>query len=228
MTFLEKWIEYDYNPFIIFDSQGKVISLNSEAQYLLAKVQNKEMFDLAMNYATETYGFKTFFLELTYDKFEFFAITVGYESENEIGIKLYKKQNKKIKSLDKKRSTLSNIYLLIDLAISTFSTRNDAQFLKNFDPAIPEFYVDVDNILKLFNKTYQLFLGSLKIETKIYINIGEYIKTAEKKYSILRVDIKGDKLDSSKKSDLEQLASNAEVTLYIQKREIFIDIPIIS
>ena len=35
MTFEQQWIEYDFNPFILFDSSGKIVSLNAEAQFLL-------------------------------------------------------------------------------------------------------------------------------------------------------------------------------------------------
>lgn len=38
----EAWIEHDYNPFIVFDSNGKIISLNQEAQYLLGEVAHKK------------------------------------------------------------------------------------------------------------------------------------------------------------------------------------------
>ncbi len=228
MTFLEKWIEYDYNPFIIFDSSGKVLSLNSEAQYLLGKTSNKVIFDLAIDYATESFGFNTFFLDISFDKFDFFAITVGYESENEIGIKLYKRANKRIKIRDKKDSTLSNIYVLVDLSISTFSTKNNIEFIKDFDPAIPDIYANVDMVLKLLNKIYNSFIESKKIKSKIFVNIGEHIKIENKKFPILRIEISGDCFDDSKKSDIEHLSALSESTIYFQKNMVTLDMPIIT
>lgn len=29
------WIEHNYNPFIVFDNNGKILSLTQEAHYLL-------------------------------------------------------------------------------------------------------------------------------------------------------------------------------------------------
>ncbi len=53
----EAWIEHDYNPFIVFDNSGKILSLNQEAQYLLGEVAHKKIFDIAQAYASMTYGF---------------------------------------------------------------------------------------------------------------------------------------------------------------------------
>ena len=39
MTFDQQWIEFDFNPFVLFSSNGKIISLNTEAQYLLGAVE---------------------------------------------------------------------------------------------------------------------------------------------------------------------------------------------
>ena len=43
-TFNEDWIENDYNPFILFNANGKIISLNSEAQYLLGAIDIKTIY----------------------------------------------------------------------------------------------------------------------------------------------------------------------------------------
>ena len=59
MTFEQQWIEYDYNPFVLFSSNVKVLSLNSEAQFLLGFVTTEELFNLATTYANVSFGFKT-------------------------------------------------------------------------------------------------------------------------------------------------------------------------
>ncbi|MCK4737153.1 MAG: hypothetical protein KAT10_01230, partial [Sulfurimonas sp.] len=66
MTFEQQWIEYDYNPFVLFSSKGKVISLNSEAQFLLGAITTDELFNLATTYANLSFGFKTTFIELEF------------------------------------------------------------------------------------------------------------------------------------------------------------------
>ena len=87
MTFEQQWIEYDYNPFILFSSNGKIVSLNAEAQFLLGTATSRELYELATSYANVTFGFKTTFIDLEFGRYKFFGLTVGYENEDEIGIK---------------------------------------------------------------------------------------------------------------------------------------------
>jgi len=227
MNFLEKWIEYDYNPFVVFNSQGKVLSVNREAQYLLGKVSNKELFDLALNYASETYGFKTFFVDLEFDKFEFFAITVGYENDNEIGIKLYKKPKSKARNIGKQNRELTSIYVLIDLCISTNSSLSKVEFTKDFDPAIPDMMLCVDEFLKVVNKCLYAFLESAKVDVKLFVNIGEHIKLDGKKYSIVRIEINGDKCKQTRQ-EIDLVASKSDYTVGFGHNSITIDIPLIT
>ena len=63
MTFEQQWIEYDYNPFVLFNSNSRIISLNAEAQFLLGCVTADELFKLATTYANVTFGFKTTFID---------------------------------------------------------------------------------------------------------------------------------------------------------------------
>jgi len=114
MTFEQQWVEYDYNPFVLFSSNGKVISLNSEAQFLLGAISTNELFNLASCYSNLSFGFKTTFLDLEFGRYKFFGLTVGYENEDQIGIKLYQTPSFKI---DKPKPTgeFTNVYTLVDL-----------------------------------------------------------------------------------------------------------------
>lgn len=228
LSFLEKWIEYDYNPFIVFDSTGKVTSLNREAQFLLGKVTSKQIFDIAVDYATGNFGFKTYFVDLELDKAEFFAITVGYESDENIGIKLYKRPHKKIKNFNTNLKELSNIYVLLDLAISSHATKTSAVFEKKYDPAIPEFYINVNEMLKLINKIYQSFLESTVITTKLSINVGEILRVGEKKYPFCRLSISGDRMDQSREKEIEMISHSAEASVFIQDGVISLDMALIT
>ncbi len=57
MTFEQQWLEYDYNPFIVFSSNGKILSLNAEAQFLLGSVSTSELFELTTAYANVSFWF---------------------------------------------------------------------------------------------------------------------------------------------------------------------------
>lgn len=239
MTFEQQWLEYDYNPFVLFSSKGKVISLNSEAQFLLGSASTRELFELATTYANVSFGFKTTFLELEFGRYRFFALTIGYENEDEIGIKLYQAPTFKLNK-PKPVGELTNIYTLVDLCISTNSISSNIAYLKEFDPTIPEIIIDTNNFIKLLNKIYSCFNENEKVYTKIFYRIGEHIKFEDKvngkaregtlgykKYSIFSIEVKADTINIAKVNELKVLAANTNFYIDIQKK-ITINIPMIT
>ena len=227
MTFEQQWIENDYNPFILFDSNAKVISLNTEAQFLLGAVAPSELFELASAYSNVTFGFKTTFLELEFGRYKFFGLTVGYENEDEIGIKLYQTPSLKINK-PKPTGELTNIYTLVDLCISTNSISSNINFIKDFDPTIPEIVINANNFIKILNKTYNCFLENENISTKIFFRVGEHIKYEEKKYSLFSIEVKADEINFKGIDELKTLAQSSNFFLDIKKRSVLIHIPMIT
>lgn len=226
MNFETQWLEYDYNPFILFSSNGKIISVNSEAQFLLGTALPSELYQLAVTYANITFGFKTTFLELEFGRYKFFGLTVGYENEDQIGIKLYQAPSFKLNK-PKPSGELINIYTLIDLCISTNSISSNIEFTKEFDPTLPEIIINVNNFIKILNKIYSCFDESKKINTKIFYRVGEHIKFEEKKYSIFSIEISADILNNKKISELKLLIPSSSFYIDIQKT-ITINIPMIT
>jgi hypothetical protein len=226
MTFEQQWIEYDYNPFVLFNSNGKVMSLNSEAQFLLGAITADELFNLATTYANISFGFKTTFIELEFGRYNFFALTVGYENDNEIGIKLYQAPSFKLNK-PKLVGELINIYTLVDLCISTNSINSKINFTKEFDPTIPEIIIDSNSFIKILNAVYNCFYENEKINTKIFYRVGEHIKFEEKKYSIFSIEVSADNIDKDKINKLEFLTANASFYIDIKKK-ITINMPMIT
>jgi len=226
MTFEAQWLEYDYNPFILFSSNGKIISANSEAQFLLGSASTSELYQLATTYANITFGFKTTFLDLEFGRFKFFGLTIGYENEEEIGLKLYQAPSFKLNK-PKPVGELTNIYTLVDLCISTNSISSNIKFTKEFDPTIPEIIINVNSFIKILNKIYSCFNDSKKINTRIFYRIGEHIKFENKKYSIFSIEINGTNLDKQKVNKLELLVSDSSFYMDI-KENITINIPMIT
>ncbi len=226
MTFEQQWLEYDYNPFILFSSNAKIISLNTEAQFLLGSVTSSALFELAMTYSSVSFGFKTTFLELEFGRYKFFGITVGYEDDEQIGIKLYQAPTFKLKN-PKPIGELTNIYTLVDLCISTNSIGSKIKFGKEFDPTIPEIVIDSNNFIKILSRIYQCFKESSDINTKIYYRVGEHIKFENKKYSIFSIEVSADILDEKKANELQSLVANSSFYIDIQNK-ITINIPMIT
>lgn len=121
MNFFEEWVELDLNPIISFSSNGKITYSNQEAQFLLSRIKQKELFDLTLKYAPKTYGgAETTYIDLNIKNYTFYAITAKYENEDEIHMKLYKSAMvKKDSQLSTKNTNITNIFTLVDLAIST-------------------------------------------------------------------------------------------------------------
>lgn len=226
MTFEQQWIEYDYNPFVLFSSNGKILSLNAEAQFLLGAVTTEELFSLTTTYANVTFGFKTTFIELEFGRYRFFALTVGYENDDAIGIKLYQAPSFKLNN-QKPVGELVNIYTLVDLCMLTHSINSKIFFEKDFDPTIPEVIIDSNNFIKILNKIYSCYENNEKIVTKIFYRVGEHIKFENKKYSIFSIEISSKNIDKERVNELKALAENTNFYIDIQKK-ITINIPMIT
>jgi len=226
MTFEQQWLEYDYNPFIIFNSDGKITSLNAEAQFLLGAITSAELFELAQTYASVNFGFKTTFLQLSYGRYSFFGLTVGYDTEDEIGIKLYQSPSLKINT-KKPEGELVNIYTIVDLCIASNSINSNVKFEKEYDPTIPDILVNSNNLIKLLNKVYSFCQENSSIKTRIFYRVGEYIKFDDKKYSIFSIELIPDKLPKEKISEIKFFGEELQFYIEVDK-SITINLPMMT
>ena len=225
MKFFEEWVELDLNPILSFSSSAKIIYSNSEAQFLLNRIKQKELFDLALTYAPKTFGALTSYIDLTIKNYTFYAITVTYQNEDEIHMKLYKSAMvKKESKLNIKNINTTNIFTLVDLAISTSKIKNNINFAKNYDPSIPEFKLDASTFIKTLNTIFETFKDKENVSCSILLKIGEYIKIDNKKYSLISVEI-----GTNEKSDFSSLSikENNSFILTHDETKVTIDLPLI-
>jgi len=226
MTFEQQWIEYDYNPFILFSANGKIISLNAEAQFLLGSTTPSSLFELAQSYASISFGFKTTFIELEYGRYKFFGVTVGYEDEEKIGLKLYQMPSFKLNT-KKPEGELTNIFTITDLCISTNSITSSIKYTKDYDPTIPDIIVNSSKLIKLLNKMYDCVQDNEEINTKVFYRIGEHIKFDEKKYSIFSISVSAKNIDKEKGYELKALSEKYNFYVEISSN-MTINIPMIT
>lgn len=227
MEFCEKWIEFDYNPYLLFDKNGKIISLNNEAQYLLGYTDTASLFKLAVAYANTNSGFKTSFIDLEFGRFRFFALMVGYDNEEEIGLRLFQYPAFHY-SEPKIKGNMVNIYTLIDLCISSNSIGSNTKYTKDLDPTLPEIRVSTESFIKLLNKIYSTHSNSEVVVTKLYSRIGEYIKTKDKKYTLFYIEIKSDNHTKEKDSDIKTLAEEMNIFVDFKADSTILNIPLIT
>ena len=225
MSFFEEWVELDLNPILSFSSSSKIIYSNSEAQFLLNRIKQKELFDLALTYAPKTFGALTSYIDLTIKNYTFYAITVSYENEDEIHMKLYKSAMvKKESKLNIKNIYTTNIFTLVDLAISTSKIKNNINFTKNYDPSIPEFKLDASSFIKTLNSVFEIFKNKNNVACSILLKIGEYIKIDNIKYSLISVEIVAN--EESDFSSLSIRETNSFILTYDDSK-VTIDLPLI-
>jgi len=226
MNFHEDWVELDLNPIISFSSMSKILYTNCEAQFLLNRIKPKELYDIALQYAPKSFGAETSYINLTIQNYTFYAITVKYDNEDEIHMKLYKSAMvKKESTLNIKNINSTNIFTLVDLAISTNKIKTDTLYHKNYDPSIPEFKLDASSFIKTLNQVFEAFEGSENISCSILLKIGEYIKIEGKKYSLIAVEISSDK---SIKKDILQYKEDSSFILTYKENNVTIDLPLIT
>ncbi|MDD5051137.1 MAG: hypothetical protein PHO27_00215 [Sulfuricurvum sp.] len=226
MTFDQQWIEYDFNPFILFNSGGKIVSLNTEAQYLLGAVEASAVYKIATTYASSSFGFKTTFLELEFGRFKFFGITVGYEDEEQIGIRLYQLPSFQF-TKQKPEGQLINVYTLIDLCISSNSIGSQTKYAKELDPTIPEIRLQTEMFIKLLNKIYLSMNGNEKILTRLYFRVGEHIKFEGEKYSLFSIEISAESIIRKYLPEITHLAEENNLFIDIKEHKITINVPMI-
>ncbi|MDR1614354.1 MAG: hypothetical protein LBS26_02165 [Campylobacteraceae bacterium] len=226
MQFYEQWIDNDYNPFILFDLNGKIVMINQEAQYLLPQVGARELFDMASAYASMTFGFKTTLFDFRLGENSFYGITVGYLDDDNIGIKLYKKHVKRFVSFDESGEFV-NIYSLLDLCISAVSISRKIAFKKDFDPTFPELKLQIEKFTQLVSKLLDSHQHSASITIKLAVKTGEYIKFNDKRYPIFLLSIEGSDRDAKKEHMIEQLAQGMNCVVYFKPKETVIYSPMI-
>jgi hypothetical protein len=226
VTFDQLWIENDFNPFIMFDANAKVISLNSEAQFLLGSIDAKSIYELAMTYASNTFGFKTTFLDLEYGRYKFFGITVGYDNEESIGIRLYQMPSFKF-TKPKNHGDLVNVYTILDLCISSNSIGSAKTFVKDFDPTLPEIRLQTDPFIKMINRSISACSGDIVL-FKIYFRVGEHVKYEGVKYSLFSLEISSKHLDKKNSGEIQHLADENHLFIEFKTDRITINIPIVT
>ncbi|NPA28585.1 MAG: hypothetical protein GXO33_00160 [Epsilonproteobacteria bacterium] len=208
MDFYEKWLEYDYNPWVLFDANGKVLTLNQEAQFLFAEVTPQEIFNLAVTYANQSYGFKTTMMELEFGKYEFFGIMVGYEDNDAIAIRLYQRPPERIAEPHVSQLTAHNIYALIDLAVSTSSIGREAPIATELDPTLPEIKIDPESFVAFLTQAFESMQKKSPTRLSLLLKTGETLKFEGKRYPIFAVRIEGEPTSHLPEASLRRLAQN--------------------
>lgn len=220
------FIENDSNPFILFTNTGKVKYLNDSAEILMGSSTPKEIFDLALAYAPQTFGFKKSILNLNFNSFQFYGINVLYENEEFIGIHLY---NKTIEKIDKKITldgfSLTDINMLLQANIELFNIHYEGKLSLLTDYDIPEFQIHQNNFSLFLRKIFTQFDESKNLKINVKIKMGERVVFKENKYAIVVLELKSNNRKDEMDKELEGLAQKNCINLQLQKNTVILEIP---
>jgi len=225
----ESFVEYDNSPFILFSNQGKIIYLNNVAEILFGYVSKKELYDIALSYAPKSFGYKTTTLSLSYDSFQFYAITVGYENEDQLALRLY--NTPRIKSthkLETDKFIVTDINILLEANIALFKTKNKNKLQLLADQDLPKFKIDQNNFSKLLRKTLDSFKSSDSINISLKLLIGQHVIIDNKKEAIVQLTIRANGRYANEDSEICEFAAQSQIKCIMKEYSIGLEIPLIK
>ena len=225
----QSFLDWDNSPFILFNNQSKILYLNNSAEILFGYVSKKELYDLALAYAPPSFGHITTTLSLNYDAFTFYAITVGYENEEQISIRFY--NTPRIRSttpIEKDKLVTTNINLLLEANIALFKTKNTNTLELLADHDLPSFKIDQNSFSKLLRKTLDAFRSSDSIRITLRLLVGEHVIISSKKNPIVQFAVEANGRYSDTDEEIRSLATQSYITALLKENTIKLEIPLIQ
>jgi len=223
------FIESDNSPFVLFNREGTITYLNNAAEILLGYVKAHDLYRLALQYAPDDFGTKTTAMELRYHQLSFYALTVAYQNEEHIGIRLYyRPRTKSANPIDPSRFKSTNINTVLEAAISLFALQYPTKFDLLTDADLPEFQLDQNRFSKLLRKALKLFRASADLHISLTMAIGESIIVEGKRRPIVRLAIEANGRYSDDDRTIKTLAEEMRIAAILDEHRIVLDIPFIQ
>jgi hypothetical protein len=225
----KQFVECDNSPFILFSARGKILYLNNAAEILMGYVDKKELFDIVLAHAPKEYGYKTTTLTLQYDSLLFYAITVGYQDDEHICIRLYHQPR-----LNKPRTLVSDKYVttdintLLEANITLFQMTNHNHLALLVDQDIPPFKIDQNHFSKLLRKTLHAFRASDSIHITLKFLVGEYVIINGKKEALIQLKIEANGRYTDQDADIESLANENHIATAFKEHSITLQVPFLK
>jgi len=221
-------VENSHNPLLIFSHNGAIKYFNHSAEFLTGMHLSLELFRLAVNYASHNFGARTVHMDLTYGMNRFYAITVLYESEDELCIYLYRTPRATIpKDLSFNGFISTDINLLLEANIELFKIKYKNKLTLFTDYSLPLFQMQQNSFSLLLRKLFRQFEESKEINITLKIKIGETIIIKRKKYPIIILDIKSNRRKKESDEKIDKLSLENHITAYFHIKSITLEIPCI-
>lgn len=222
------FIEYDNSPFILFGNTGKILYLNNAAEVLLGYVTKQELYDIAVSYAPKDFGNKTTRLELQYNIFTFYALTVAYENEEEIGLRLYTKPRlDPTRDTDTDKLPLTELNTILEANITLFKLQNDNMLTLLVDQDLPLCRMDQNRFSKLLRKTLDSFRSSDSIDISLKLVLGEYVIIQNRQEHMVQLIVTANGRYTDGDEEIKSIAAHINTTCTLKEHTVRLQIPFI-
>ncbi len=229
----EDYVEWDNSPFILFSSTGKILYLNNAAEILFGYVSKKELYDLALSYAPQDFGYKTTTITLSYDLLSFYALSVGYRDEDEIALRLYHNPCTKdgamtTHSKSNHALTTTDINILLEANIALFKISNDTAISLLTDQDLPPFKIDQNTFSKLLRNTLAIFSDTKSINISLKLLIGRHVVIDGKRESIVQLHIESPDISIHRDDVMNNLSTECHTKIIATDNSIKLEVPAIK
>lgn len=222
-------LDIDTNPLIVFNSSSKILYINDSAEILMGHASKKDIFNLALNYAPKEYGAKTSKIELAYGHLNFYAVNVGYKSDEWIALRLYYRPlSKKYTKTRNKDQVPTDINKMLSVAIHQFTIDRYVDIKLFTDTEIPETILNQNNFLKLLRKSLSLFKINKFLDITLKLSIGDHILVDNTPRKIIVLKFQSNGRYCNEDRDIDDLANELCIIPNLQESTITFEIPLIN
>jgi hypothetical protein len=230
LTDFNFFIEHDSNPFILFSGLGKILYLNQSAELLLLEpYREKKLFNLTLSHAPKSFGCKKTLMELSFGSFEFYAINVLYNNEDEIALHLYNKPTIKIEhDLSLEGYTQTDLNLLLEANIELFKMKYQGEISIFTDYDLPLLQIHQNNFSFILRKIFEQFQEAHSVNITLKIKIGEMIVVNHKRYPIILFKVESTQRKHENDIHIKETASSNYINVVLEEHSITLEIPAIN
>ena len=223
------FVENDITPFILFSNEGALLYLNKSAEFFMGIDTQKEIYNLAITHAPQSFGHKVTLMELSYASYEFYGINILYNNDHEIGIQLYHRPRPKLSPKEMLEGyTLTDLNLLLQANIELFSIQHSGKIALLTDYSMPQIQLHQNSFSMLLRKVFAQLQETEKLEITLTIKLGAKVIIDDKRYPIISLKLVGDSRDNSTDKAIREIALPNHIDVRFEKSAIFLEIPAID
>ena len=164
---------------------------------------------------------------LEYGAFSFYSLMVGYETDEEIYLRLYNKPLAKTeKSICNESLISTDINTLLEANITLFQLESSAVISLFVDQDLPVFKLDQNHFSKMLRKALNAFRKSSTLNVELKLLFGEYMLIDDKKYQIIELILKSPERSIDYDIEISQLTNTTHIVSHLKPEIIKFQIPL--